>query len=204
MSTLRDPVGPRDRKVYIRRRILVLAGLLAVIAVVVLVFVKPGSSGSAQDAREVEVPSDLAEKQAPETDEEVPACDPGQLRITPVTDKTDYAEGEEPQLSMLIENTGPDACSADLGTAGMEFTVTSGDDQVWRSMDCQENPDHRAVIVDPDSPLSTEPVPWDRTRSSPETCDITRDPVAAGGASYHLRVAAAGVEGSGTAQFLLF
>ena len=206
MSTLRNPVGPKDRKVYLRRRILVLAGLLAVIAVVVLVFVKPGGSGSAQDAREVEVPSDLAaseSKKAAEEDE-VPACNAAQLQVAPVTDKTDYAEGELPQFALTVQNTGQEACSADLGTAGMEFTVTSGDDQVWRSIDCQQNPEHLAVILEPGASLETEPVAWDRTRSSPETCEITRDPVAAGGASYHLRVAAAGVQGTGTAQFLLY
>ncbi|QAB17041.1 hypothetical protein Leucomu_03125 [Leucobacter muris] len=204
MSTLRNPVGPKDRKVYIRRRILVLAGLLAVIAVVVLVFVKPGSSGSAQDAREVEVPSDLAAAEADDADDDVPACNPAQLQVAPITDKTDYAEGELPQFALTVENTGQEACSADLGTAGMEFAVTSGDDQVWRSIDCQQNPEHLAVILDPGAPLETESVAWDRTRSSPETCEITRDPVAAGGASYHLSVAAAGAQGAGTAQFLLY
>ncbi|WP_336651992.1 MULTISPECIES: hypothetical protein [unclassified Leucobacter] len=206
MSTLRNPVGPKDRKVYVRRRILVLAGLLAVIAVVVLVFVKPGASGSAQSAREVEVPSDLAAADAKKAaaDGETPVCNEGQLQVTPVTDKTDYAGGELPHFSLTVQNTGEEACSADLGTAGMEFAVTSGDDEVWRSVDCQQNPEHLAVIIAPGESLETEPVAWDRTRSSPETCEITRDPVAAGGASYHLRVAAAGAQGTGTAQFLLY
>lgn len=210
MSTLRDPVGPKDRKVYIRRRLLVLAGLIAVIAVVVLVFVKPGSSGGVKDAPEVEVPSDLvtstensgdSEQQG---DGESSACAAGQLRVTPLTDKTDYAGGEQPLLSLSVENTGEEECSADLGTAGMELSVSSGDDQVWRSTDCQEGAESLAVILEPGKPLETEAIQWDRTRSSAETCDITRDSVAAGGASYHLRVSAAGVQGSGTAQFLLY
>ncbi len=209
MSTLRDPVGPRDRKVYIRRRILVLAGLLAIVAVVVLVFVKPGSSGGAQDARQVELPSDLAtsepeQKGDADGEDEVPACAAGQLRVTPATDKTDYAEGELPMLSLSVENTGTEACSADLGSAGMQFEVSSGDDEVWRSADCQKNPENLAVILEPGKPLESEAVQWDRTRSSPETCDITRDPVVAGGASYHLRVEAGGVNGTSTAQFLLY
>ena len=209
MSTLRDPVGPRDRKVYIRRRILVLAGLLAVIAVVVLVLVKPGSSGGAQDARQVEVPNDLATPDPAGADEETDdgepaACGAGDLEVTPVADQTDYAAGELPMLALTVENTGSEACSADLGTAGMRFEVSSGNDQVWRSADCQEDPEHLAVILDPGKPLQSEPVQWDRTRSSPETCDISREPVAAGGASYHLRVEAGGVDGSSTAQFLLY
>lgn len=208
MSTLRDPVGPKDRKVYIRRRLFVLLGLVAVVAVVVLVFVKPGSSGGAKDAQQVNVPSDLAtsepaDDEGDEQDKGPAACSAGQLKVTPVTDKGSYAEGEIPLLSLSIENTGKESCAADLGTAGMEFTVTSGDDQVWRSIDCQKNPQSLAVEIEPGKPLESDPIKWDRTRSSPETCDITRDPVTAGGASYHLRVKAGGVDGEGTAQFML-
>lgn len=208
MSTLRDPVGPEDKKVYVRRRLLVLAGLIALIVAVVLVIVKPGSSGGAAGAAEVTVPEDLvvAEQQEAETadPEAIPACADTQLQVTPVTDRDSYAAGELPQLSLQIENVGESDCQADLGTAGMSLQVTSGVDQVWRSTDCQQNPDHRAVIVQPGKPLMTEAIAWDRTRSSPDSCEISRDPVGAGGATYHLRVAVGGVEGEGTAPFLLY
>lgn len=207
MSTFRDPVGPKPAKVYVRRRLLVLAVLVAVIAVIVLAIVKPGSGAGAPEANEVSLPTDLAaqtaQSNAPQ-DGDVAACQPGQLKVTPGSDKTDYAEGELPQLFLSVVNSGSDPCSADLGTAGMEFIVSSGDDQVWRSVDCQSEPEMLPVILDPDQPVQTEPIAWDRTRSSAETCDITRDPVASGGASYHLRATVAGVDSSGTAQFLLY
>ncbi|MBS3181821.1 hypothetical protein [Leucobacter manosquensis] len=211
MSTLRDPVGPKDRKVYVRRRLIVLLVLLAVVAVVVLIIVRPGSSGGVASAGEVEVPKDLVESPAPDSDDadgagddDVAACSAGQFSVTPATDKGDYAAGELPQLSLSVENTGEEPCSADLGSANLQFVIVSGDDEVWRSVDCQENAEHLAVILEPGKPLDTEAIPWDRTRSSPETCDISRDPVAAGGASYHLRATAAGTQGTGTAQFLLY
>lgn len=188
---------------YIRRRLLVLAGLLAVIAVIVLLFVKPGSGGP-PDAQEVTVPEGLQTSAPGDDDEgEVPECAPGQLEVTPITDKSDYAAGELPALALSVENTGEGACTADLGTAGMELVVSSGEDEVWRSMDCQESPESLPAILDPGKPVESEPVSWDRTRSSAETCTITREPVNAGGASYHLRVAAAGTPGTGTKQFLL-
>lgn len=207
MSTFRDPVGPKPAKVYLRRRLIVLAVLLAVIAVVVLLILKPGSSGGVQDASKVNLPTDLAAQTAPTDgakDGDVPACQAGQLKVTPGTDQTDYAEGELPKLFLSVVNSGTDPCSADLGTAGMEFAVSSGADEVWRSIDCQLEPETLAVILDPDRPVQSEPVTWDRTRSSAETCDITRDAVGGGGASYHLRASIAGVQGSGTAQFLLY
>jgi hypothetical protein len=208
MSTLREPVGPKDKRVYVRRRLLVLAALLAVIVAVVLVIVKPGSSGGATGAREVEVPEDLVtveQEEAAATDPDAIApCADSQLRVTPVTDRQSYAAGELPRLSLSVENVGEADCQADLGTAGMSFEITSGADQVWRSTDCQQNADHRSVIVQPGKPLTTEALEWDRTRSSPESCEITRDPVGAGGATYHLRVAIGGVNGEGTAPFLLY
>lgn len=209
MSTLRNPVGPKDRKVYIRRRLVVLAILLAIVAVIVLLIVKPGSSGGVQGAREVEVPSDLAEttggaESGGDADAEVVACSSGQLVVEPLTDQADYAPGVFPELSMSIENTGDRPCSADLGTAAMEFTLTSGDDEVWRSTDCQVEAEHLMVELEPGKPLETEPLVWDRTRSSPETCEITRDPVSFDGSSYHLRVSAGGVQSDGTRQFLLY
>ena len=207
MSTFRDPVGPKPAGVYVRRRLIVLAGVLALIAVIVLLVLKPGSSGRVQNAEKVELPTDLAAQTAPAPDPkegDILACQAGQLQVTPGTDQTDYASGELPQLFMSIVNAGDEPCSADLGTVGMEFTISSGTDEVWRSTDCQDDAASLPVILDPDQAVQTEPLKWDRTRSSTETCSITREPVGGDGASYHLRVSIAGVDGTGTAQFLLY
>lgn len=193
---------PLDRSVYIRRRIIVLIGLLAVIAAVVLVIVKPGSGG-AQGEAQVEVPKDLP-RETPEPENELQTCTAGQLVITPIVSQESYAEGELPQLSLSVENTGDEACAADLGTAHMQFMITSGSDEVWRSVDCQKNPETRIIELAADQVLETETVEWDRTRSSPETCEAEREPVIAGGATYHLSAVVAGVQGRDTAPFLLY
>lgn len=208
MNTLRDPVGPESKGVYVRRRLLVLGGLLAIIVFVALVIWKPGSSGGAASAPDVKVPDEIvAADKAQNPNQkvgEIQPCPAGQIAVTPLVDRESYAEGELPMLSLRVENTGADACEAQLGTSGMSFMITSGSDQVWRSTDCQVSPDTRAVILEPKKPLETEPIQWDRTRSSPETCDVPRDPVVAEGATYHLQVEAAGVPGDGTAPFLLY
>lgn len=207
MNTPRDPVWPERKGVYLRRRLLVLAGLLAIVAFVVLVILKPGSTGGAASAPEVTMPDEIvaAEKVQDKTPAgDVPECAAGELEVTALTDHDSYAAGELPQLSLRVENKGERACQAQLGTAGMSFRITSGIDEVWRSVDCQVNPDSRAVILEPGVPLSTEPIEWDRTRSSTETCEVARDPVVADGATYHLHVVAGGVQGGGTAPFLLY
>jgi len=204
MSTFLNPVGPKKKSVYIRRRLFVLIGLLVVVGAVVLVIVKPGSTGGAAEAPEVLLPDEVLAGEHQDNPSSIPNCGAGELRITPVTDENSYAAGEQPKLSMRIENIGDAQCQAQLGTGGMIFRITSGPDEVWRSTDCQVNPDQRAVILEPDTPLSTEPIVWDRTRSSAKTCDVPRDPVVAGGATYHLQVSVVGVQGEGTAPFLLY
>lgn len=208
MSSIREPVGPKPRGVYVRRRLIVLGIFVAIVAVIVLIIVKPGSNGGVSDAPTVEVPKDLVTSSPSDDDGNsegsVSACATGQLAVEAITDKGDYAAGELPQFSLSVTNTGEDPCSADLGTSGMTFAVTSGSDEVWRSVDCQTNATGLAVILDAGQKLETEPVEWDRTRSSAESCDIARDEVGADGASYHLRATVGGVQSSGTAQFLLF
>lgn len=207
MSTWRDPVGPEAKNVYLRRRIFVLVVLLAVVAAVVLIVVKPGSSGGAATNPKVEVPGEVtaAEQEADDEKSGEPSeCRAKDLAVEAITDRESYAAGEKPKLSLSVTNVGKKTCTADLGTAAMVFAITSGSDQVWLSTDCQEKPDHRVVLLEPDKRLATEAIEWDRTRSSTETCDVPRDPVTADGASYHLRVSAAGVESDETAQFLLY
>lgn len=206
LAALREPVGPKDRSVYVRRRIIVLLGLIAVVVAIVLIIVRPGGSGGASSAEEVRVPSDLVEQ--PETTPadggETAACDVSALVVTAVTDQPSYGPGESPELSLSVKNSGKEACIADLGTAGMAFVVSSGSDQVWRSTDCQTNPVSTPVILDAGQTLETDSITWDRTRSSAETCDIERDAVVAGGASYHLTATAGGADSRETAQFLLY
>lgn len=207
MAKLSEPVGPKSRAVYIRRRILVLLGLLAVVLAVVLIILKPGSSGGADYGKSVDVPKDLVETPTTtpaDSAKDTPACESGVLDVVAVTDRNAYGAGESPQFSLTVQNTGKAACIADLGTAGMSFTVTTGNEQVWRSTDCQTSRTNLPVILDAGEKLETDPVTWDRTRSSAESCDIARDKVVAGGASYHLGVAVGGAESKRTVQFLLY
>lgn len=190
-----------DRSVYIRRRIVVLLGLAAVIAAIVLMFVKPGSGGPETDETQVAVPDDLLVT----PDSEQPSdCSSSQLVVTPIVSQDAYEGDELPQLSLSVENTGKRECVADLGTAQLRFVIASGSDEVWRSVDCQKNPDARPVILGPGETLTTESIEWDRTRSTPDTCEEVREPVTAAGATYHLSATAAGVSSSGTAPFLLY
>jgi len=222
MSSLRHPVGPQPPQVYWRRRALVAAVLLAVVLVVVLIVARPGAGDEGSETAVTATPTTtpVAEASAPPATApaadatepagapaasgDAPACVEGQIELEPVTDGANYAPGELPQISMSITNSGRDACAIDLGSAQQELVISSGEDRYWSSKDCQVNATDQLVVVDAGETLSTPPIAWDRTRSSPDTCDdVALDPVPAEGASYRLSVSVGDVTSTDTRQMIL-
>ena len=107
---------------------MVLLGLIAVIIAIVLVIVRPGSSqGGEPDAAGAATPSASAvasdDPTAPPT--AIPTeptavdgdrCKERDIVVEPVTDKTVYEAGEQPQLSVTISNTGKNVGVLNAGT----------------------------------------------------------------------------------------
>jgi len=231
MSTIRHPVGPQPKKVYWRRRLVVLFVLLAVIAVVVLIVVRPGSgaqgepapvvspsasagapASTASTAPATDAAADSAAAPDPAADAATAApavepggpCDPSTIQVEPVTDAVTYASGVNPQISFTITNTGSVACTVNAGTSQQKYTITSGAETYWVSTDCQTGASDTPALLEPNVPVSSTPFAWDRTRSSASTCGAADRPqVPAGGASYHLDVEVAGVPSTTTTQFIL-
>lgn len=212
--SFRSPGGPQPSRVYRRRRILVTLGLLAVIAVIVLIIVRPGveAAPAAAPSTTPTTPASSAPATAPAAPapsaDTVAACAPGQVEVTAVTDKQSYGRGQSPQLSWAIRNLGAAPCSLNVGTAQQVFTVTSGSDTIWKSTDCQTNPSDAAYTLPPAStgvpPTKSSPLPWDRVRSRRDTCGSADRPmVPGGGASYHLSVSVGGFPSAKSVQFLL-
>lgn len=206
MSTFRNPVGPQSPQVYWRRRLMVGLGLLAVIVVVLLIVFRPGADASNDDKKPA---ADTSATDTPEsTDEPVQeegeACNPANITVEAVTDKTQYAAGQQPMISMSIVNDGSVACVMDVGTDQQVYEITSGSESYWKSTDCQTEPAEQKVALEPGVKQTTTPIPWDRTRSDASTCTAERSPVTAGGASYHLTVQLGELESENTAQFLLY
>ncbi len=225
-------MGPQPKKVYWRRRLVVLFVLLAVIAVVVLIVVRPGSGAQgetvpavtpsvsststapaadpaadsaatpAEGSVAVEAPADSAEA-APAVEPGAP-CDPSTVQVEPVTDAVTYAPGTNPQISFTITNTGTVACTVNAGTSQQKYTITSGAETYWVSTDCQTGASDTQALLEPNVPVSSTPFAWDRTRSSADTCaSPDRPQVPGAGASYHLNVEVGGVSSATTKQFIL-
>jgi hypothetical protein len=219
MSSNRTTQGRLPASVYRRRRAMVLLGLVAVIIAIVLVIVRPGASQGDEVAQTIPAsapateapasPSAVAPTAEPAPSAAAPvdgaACVDAQITVEAVTDAAVYAAGEQPNLSVTIANTGTNSCVIDVGTAAQVFTVKSGDEVYWTSTDCQVDPVAAEVTLEPGQVVSSsEPLVWDRTRSSADTCEGERTAVPGGGASYHLGVAVDGFESESTKQFLLY
>lgn len=203
------PAPKATRGVYIRRRIAVLLGLLAFIAVLVMIIAGPSRVKAWFGSDTPGTPVAQGKTGEPSKKENDPAsigeCDADIIRVNAVTDKEAYEPDDRPQLSLQVTNTGDVPCDIDLGTHTMGFAITSGEEKYWDSRDCQIKEETTLVRMEAGQTLDTEPLDWDRTRSTPETCEEDERPaVPAEGASYHLTVEIAGVESENSKQFILY
>lgn len=177
-------------------------GLIVVIVVVLLIVFRPGAPAADQAAKPGTGTETTAPAEEPSMKEGDP-CTSEVVSVTAVTDKNQYAAGEQPMISMSILNNSAVACILNVGTTQQLFTITSGAETYWKSTDCQSAPIDLDQVLEPGVAKTTTPIPWDRTRSNPDTCEGDRSPVPAGGASYHLNVQMGDIKSEETAQFLL-
>jgi hypothetical protein len=205
MSTFRNPVGPQPSTVYWRRRLVVGLVLVAVVVVVLLIVFRP-ASGAPQGNDPSGTPSTTPTptSTAPTDPDDAAACDLSKVTLVPVTDATSYDPGINPALTFTIKSTMTVPCVIPVGTDIQEYRVTSGEELIWSSKDCQTDPVAAETVLMPGVPQSPASIQWDRTRSSTETCETTREPVVAGGASYHLNVIVGELESAESKQFLLY
>lgn len=192
MSGYSRPLPP---SVYRRRRLAVFGGLLVVITVIVLLIVRPGFGESGGPTTEDQVAVD---ETAPP-----PPCTATQILLTAQTDAVRYNPGEIPQLWLTVENVSMADCEIEVGTLSQEYLITSGDDRIWSSKDCQRDGVPMKIVLKAGESRSTQAIPWDRTRSSESTCDGARPVMPGGGASYKLQVSLGQFTSPETRQFIL-
>ncbi|WP_262001549.1 hypothetical protein [Microbacterium sp. Mcb102] len=209
--------------VYRRRRLVVVIGLILLVAAIGigiwLLLAKPWAaadaspkpaSSSSETPTTTTTPTTDAESPSPSPSSEqtpaIVACEAKDVEVSAVTDAETYAAGVLPKLSISLTNKGTKDCTLDVGSTTQVFTISSGADVWWRSTDCQENPSSMiATLTAGTTVTSKDPVTWDRTRSSVETCDQeNRQRAPGGGASYHVEVSIGGFTSLTTTQILLY
>jgi hypothetical protein len=106
-------------------------------------------------------------------------------------------------LWLTVKNISATECMMLVGTDVQRYVISSGADQIWASDDCQQVRTPFEVKLAPGEEQGTGAIPWDRTSSTPDTCESSRPDMPAGGASYHLRVYLGDLASADTRQFLL-
>jgi hypothetical protein len=174
----------------------VFGGLLAIIAVVVLIIVRPGFGvGQAEPPPE---DGDLLEVP------QAPNCLPSQIEVEAKTNQVRYASGVLPEVWLSVTNISTVDCRLPTGPDVQEYIISTGPDEIWVSTHCQTNAIPDEATLRAGEQQGTRSITWDRTWSSPDTCDAPSRPAAvAGGASYHLSVSIGEFTSKTTKQFLL-
>ncbi|ALE04297.1 hypothetical protein AL755_00900 (plasmid) [Arthrobacter sp. ERGS1:01] len=110
-------------------------------------------------------------------------CDEAGIKVGGTVDKTSYPSGQDPKLTLKVTNTGKSPCDINVGTSQMEFKVTSGDDTVFNSRDCQAESTDLVKNLRPGA-SETATFTWKRNRTAPGCAKGTSTAVSGGGATY--------------------
>jgi hypothetical protein len=171
MNVLLRPAGPEPPQVYWTRRLVVLGG--AVLVILLLVTIISAALRGGGDA-EATSPDDETLADEPGTETEAPAtgtrtCTAADLTLVVDADAGSYAAGAQPNLSVLITNTGEASCAIDAGAARLELLITSGSDRIWSSLDCVAADAPERLILLAAGAADTSTMQWTRVRSN-EQC----------------------------------
>lgn len=199
----RKPLSP----VYRRRRLVVGAVLLLVIALAVGGFAAisaalkgPAPAATASDSPQTPGATGGPDPSATPTSTSGAGCDEKLLTVTASTDKAAYGPDESPLLTLKVTNKNRVACEVNIGTSQMEYLVTSGSDRIFSSRDCQAESDDLVKKI-PAGRTETANFPWNRKRST-EGCKVV-DAQPGGGGAYYVFTARLGNKTSPKAVFQL-
>jgi len=115
-----------------------------------------------------------------------------------LSDKTTYAVGDQPVVSILVKNTSSQPCVQDLADPQIVLRVYNGESRVWGSHDCKIEPgtDDRTLMGGATVRIS---IVWSGLSSQPG-CAGNRQRAGAG--TYTLYASLGGHEGK-AAQFTI-
>ncbi len=202
----RPPTSPGrlPRRVYVRRRIVVLVLPVLVIGLVVWWFagrgqaagsapgpqptgtVRPSADPTASTGAPTPAPTLSAVERAAAA-AGVAVCGPDDLDVELEASAPSYAGADRPTFRIVWTNTLDEACLLEAGDANRRVSVSSGDDLVWSSTHCMgAEPASRPLLLGPGTP-SEETYTWARVRST-KGCGAVERPPGAGTYTAKLRI----------------
>ncbi len=131
----------------------------------------PGQTAQPGDAKDKETASATA--QASSTPKS--GCDESKVVVGSSTNESVYRAGMNPALTLTVTNNGDKPCKINVGTSQMEFLVTSGDDRVFSSRDCQAEASDLMKSIEPGQTEKAN-FTWERNRTSPGCKPVETSP----------------------------
>lgn len=98
-------------------------------------------------------------------------CDASDISLTAVADDVVYQKGENPKLRLQVTNAGGTDCDFNVGTSQQNFVISSGEEVIWASEHCEEDPQDSVMTLKANETLQTDTISWDRTKSSEAKCN---------------------------------
>jgi hypothetical protein len=204
---------PRSRRpspeVYRRRRI---AALIVLVVFIGLIWagVSAISSwlGGSSTNDELQLPDGMAESSV--VVESGQPCPPGTVVVearvgsSAGEPQAAFAADETPYIWFSLTNTNSVDCTFNAGAKAQFFTIESGDQDIWKSAQCNRDELVDSNIILPfGETIESEPSPWEKVFSSDSGCGADQPPVITDGASYHLKVEVSGELSTNDQQFVL-
>ncbi|WP_051442253.1 hypothetical protein, partial [Arthrobacter sp. H14] len=103
-------------------------------------------------------------------------CDESSIAVSASTDKTVYTPEEKPVLTLTVSNEGQTECSVNQGTSEMEFLITSGEDRIFSSADCQVDSTDNYQTLEAGQSEKANFI-WDRSRTAPGCDAVDANPM---------------------------
>jgi hypothetical protein len=204
--------APLPRRVYLVRRLVVIAVPLLLVVLVVWWLAGRGESAEAAPtatatATASTTPAPKPTTPAPEptlSDIEraalaagVAVCSPDRVRVTFEATQESYVGSEKPQFAITIATLGDEPCLLEAGDQNRRVTITSGDDVIWSTNHCLcADTASRRLLLGP-GVTSEETFTWSRVRSAPGCAGGQGEP---GAGTYTARLQLGG-EPAGKAVF---
>jgi hypothetical protein len=195
---------PRSKSVYLRRRIIALVVLAALVAIIWSLVAGAVSLVQGIFGGNSSVPAGL------NAGGTAAACAADSILLEPIVGdananpQASFDTGINPFFGYRVTNVGAKDCTFDVGGKGTFFRVTSGSETIWTSENCDRTALISSLVtLKPNEPMASAMSDWYRVKSSSTGCGAEQVPVIAGGASYHLSAEVGGVVSKDTSQFIL-
>ncbi len=103
--------------------------------------------------------------------------------MTVATDKDAYPSSINPQITMTIASKAQADCVRDIGSSANEIKITSGDQNVWSSNDCDSSQASSRQVLTPGARAEVK-LTWNRQLSDAE---CSPDPDSADPGAYQVQ-----------------